>query len=489
MSNNPLDIELAKAEAVISERTGLSFPVKMKGIFYKSLESAGKELGYPDLMDFLKWLSSAKPDKIQTDIIGRHMTISETYFWREPNLFRALTREILPDLQKLKDNKKQLRIWSAGCSSGEEPYSIAIAIMESIPGIKDWDIKIIGTDLNPLVIEKANAGIYGQWSFRNTPCWLRRKYFIQLKDKCLQIRPEVKKMVTFSCQNLAEISSPPGGELIDIIFCRNVLMYFNAEQIKRSVSSFHNSLAEGGWMIVSSCELSSETFRQFKNVVFPGAVCYQKRALSSSSATDPQKGTGMKRDLLSDSPGYLPGLQKGDLAPLLSNPDQFAEIAIANNTHTKSRNNRPGYKLSDVTSAPEPDIIVLTPEQKENKISSLAGAGKLEEALNECNEAIAISKLNMRLYYLKASVLQEMNKNAEALSSLRQALYIKPDHAIGHFSIGSIFMKNGEYTKATQHFRNVLDLTKDLLDDKILPDSEGMSLGLIRETINSTLKI
>jgi tetratricopeptide (TPR) repeat protein len=162
---------------------------------------------------------------------------------------------------------------------------------------------------------------------------------------------------------------------------------------------------------------------------------------------------------------------------------------ITNNAHTKSHNSRLAEKVSDVASASAPDSIGLTPEQKENKICSLAGEGKLEEALNECNEAIAISKLNMRLYYLKASVLQEMNKNAEALSSLRQALYIKPDHAIGHFSIGSIFMKNGEYTKATRHFRNVLELTKDLLDDIILPDSEGMSLGLIRETINSTLKI
>src|SRR5664279_418186 len=277
MKTNLTEIQLIAICEVIANHMGLHFPKERWPILNENLSHAAHEFGFDDMAEFVRWFLSAKLNKDQTDILASHLTCSESYFWREPQVFAALTDYVLPELVKLKRNKEQkIRIWSAGCSTGEEPYSIAIAVKKAIPDIEKWNISILATDINPTALRKARSGVYSSWSFRNSPSWLKSGYFLINEDGYYEVSQEIKKMVTFACMSLVESSSLNTKNSIDIIFCRNVLMYFTPRWITKIANSFFEELCDYGWFIVSSCELSSQVFPQFDFVNFHGAVLYRK---------------------------------------------------------------------------------------------------------------------------------------------------------------------------------------------------------------------
>ena len=179
-------------------------------------------------MDWL--LSSEPPSRNQIEILASYLTIGETYFFREKQTFEILEERILADLIKTRrQNERRLRIWSAGCCTGEEPYSIAMLLSKMLPDLKDWNISILATDINPRFLHKASEGVYSKWSFRDCPQGVKERYFRKAKEDRLEILPDIKKMVTFSYLNLVEDSYPSLSNCtnaMDVIFCRNVLMYF-----------------------------------------------------------------------------------------------------------------------------------------------------------------------------------------------------------------------------------------------------------------------
>ena len=280
MNQKPKETGLAGVCEVITASMGLHFPVDRWNMLTRNLTMAAAEFGFQHFDEFTHWLLSSDLEKEQIKILASYLTISETYFWREEPVFSALTNYILPELIALKKNgEKSIRIWSAGCSTGEEAYSLAIALHRTIPDIKDWQIMILGTDMNPKALIKAESGIYSRWSFRNCPVWLKANYFHHLGNGNYEVLPKIKNMVTFSNLNLTDNSFPSLTNNIyamDIIFCRNVLMYFTDEWISKISQNLFHSLNPDGWFVVSSCELNSQRFSQFRAVNFPGAVLYQK---------------------------------------------------------------------------------------------------------------------------------------------------------------------------------------------------------------------
>jgi chemotaxis protein methyltransferase CheR len=450
MNRNLTDIELSIVCEMIDSRMGLNFPIERWDLLNRSLVSAAREFGFQDMSGFIQWLLSINLDKEQMEILAAHLTISETYFWREPQVFTALTDVILPELiRSKKKRERSIRIWSAGCSTGEEPYSIATALHKTIPKIEDWNITILATDINPRALNKASSGIYREWSFRNSPSWLKSRYFHHKEDRQFEIIPEIKKLVTFTCLSLVEMSAISNANTMDIIFCRNVLMYFTNEWAAKVSQNLFHSLSEEGWLVVSSCELSSQLFPQFVPVNFPGAILYQKGNNVSSST-----------------------------------PDDKAEKQIFIETLTQ-----PEVALEEFVE-PQPRLKTRDDMFNENKISIrlLADKGHLEEALSICNDAIASDKLAPGLYFLRASILQEQYKSSEAVASLRQAIYIDPDYIMGHFTLGNLFIRQGNSTNAKRYFNNALELLKTISNDVILEESEGLSVKYIREIIFANMQ-
>jgi len=228
---------------------------------------------------------TAHPDR---DGEIRHLlnevTIGETCMFRSQPQLDALRKVILPEIvaEKTKQITKRLRIWSAGCSTGEESYTLAINMLEeSEKLLKGWTVEILATDLNDRSLETAKAGIYGDYALRNTSDLYKRKYFSLVDDKKLQVRPEVKKLVTFSRLNLQDDSKMLFMKGMDLIFCCNVLIYFDGASKTKVINHFFTNLSYGGYFFLGTSESLMKLNDQFHLIHFPGTIAYWKPSLRS----------------------------------------------------------------------------------------------------------------------------------------------------------------------------------------------------------------
>lgn len=280
MTESISNISLSRLSELISSHMGLHFPTDRWPDIQRGIRSAAREFGFNDAESCIQWLFSSPLNRNQIEILASHITVGETYFFREKQLFDILGEHILPELIHLRRKPDRLlRIWSAGCATGEEPYSIAILLSNMIPDIKDWNVTILATDINPRFLEKASTGLYKEWSFRKTPSELKEKYFTKAKENCFKIHPQIMKMVRFSYLNLAEDTYPSllnDTNAMDLIFCKNVLMYFNPEHQKKVIRKLYQALVDGGWLAVGPSETSQILFSKFVNVNFPEAILYRK---------------------------------------------------------------------------------------------------------------------------------------------------------------------------------------------------------------------
>jgi chemotaxis protein methyltransferase CheR len=212
------------------------------------------------------------------------ITIGETCLFRSQPQLDALRKVILPEIvvEKTKQVTKRLRVWSAGCSTGEEAYTLAMNLMEESERVlKGWTVEIVATDLNDRSVEAANAGIYGDYALRSTTDYYKRKYFLAVDEKKLQVRPEVKKLVTFSRLNLQDDSRMLFMKGMDLIFCCNVLIYFDGTSKSKVVNHFFTNLNFGGYFFLGTSESLMNLNDKFHLVHFPGAIGYWKPSLSS----------------------------------------------------------------------------------------------------------------------------------------------------------------------------------------------------------------
>ena len=226
---------LFRISEFISANMGLDFPKDRWPDLERGIKSVSRDFNYKNPESCIQWILSSPLTKSLIEIIASHLTIGETYFFRNQNIFNALEKQILPELiHSRRKTGRHLRFWSAACASGEEPYSLAILLSKMIPDLKDWNITILATDINPLFLKKASKGVYTKWSFRSTPAWAMCGYFKKIQEGHYQINPRLKKMVRFSYLNLMDDCYPSmtnNTNAMDVIFCRNVLMYLDRKSV------------------------------------------------------------------------------------------------------------------------------------------------------------------------------------------------------------------------------------------------------------------
>lgn len=202
------------------------------------------------------------------------LTTNETYFFREGFQLKAFTDEILPDLMRLREKERTLRIWSAGCSTGEEPYTIAMLMLE-MGCFHGWQIEIVGSDISQRVVQQARKGVYGQGSFRSTEEHYLRRYFTKTPEG-YRVCDRVRELVTISHMNLFDTSRLVLLGKMDLIFCRNVIIYFDIPAKKRVIESFHSMLRNGGYLLLGHSESLMNLSTAFALRNLKNDMVYQK---------------------------------------------------------------------------------------------------------------------------------------------------------------------------------------------------------------------
>lgn len=209
-------------------------------------------------------------------ILVDNLTTNETYFFRESPQLRAFAEEILPELREVLASRKILRIWSAGCSTGEEPYTIAMLLLESGDWWRDWQVEILGSDINQRVLHTARKGVYKKSAHRVTNPEMLAKYFIEEDKGDYRIIDKVKELVSFSSVNLLDPAKASLISNMDIIFCRNVIIYFDKEAKKKVIESFANKLREGGYLLLGHSESLINISNAFVLRTLKNDMVYQK---------------------------------------------------------------------------------------------------------------------------------------------------------------------------------------------------------------------
>jgi len=273
----------------IAQNTGLHFPPERRSDLQRGITAAAAEFGFADSAHCADWLLSAVPDPAATSYPGESSHVGETYFFRERKTFDALAQRILPDLIcRRRGREQRLRLWSAACSTGEEPYSLAILVQQLLPDWRDWHVTILATDINPRFLQKAAAGVYGEWSFRESPSWFKERYFTRTQDGRFAVDPQIRNCVSFAPMNLAPrllSFAATDTNAMDVIFCRNVLMYFTPAHARKVVENLRDALTDNGWLAVSPTECSQALFSRFVAVNFPDTILYRKCNAEERSST------------------------------------------------------------------------------------------------------------------------------------------------------------------------------------------------------------
>lgn len=456
----------------VETSTGLHFSLERHSDVKQKLLAAVNEFGFSRADEFLDWLKGRSLSAAQMEFLAGLLTVGETYFWREPAIFRALEEKILPDLIRRKESLgRTLRIWSAGCSSGEEAYSLAIAVKRSLFHRPDWNVNILATDLNASSLRKATGGIYTDWSFRNAPKWLKEGYFRSLARGRYAISPAIHKMVNFAPLNLATDKFPDhenNTASMDIIFCRNVLMYFSPDAVRQITEKFCHCMLQESIFVVSASELSIDVARELRPWHIGEAIVFRKVAQGENLIQETPTSAGMmpgKTETADSSPAsWSPGPTETTLCPVLQPTLPCAAI--------------PEIKTVEIPAA----------NDQAGQIEALADQGRLLEALTLCDSALESHKLDARLHYLKATILQEFGKLPEATEELKKALYLHPDYFMGHFAMGNLMLRLGKNKAAARSFTNVIDLIAGFAHDAVLPESGGLTAGRLREIIQITMR-
>jgi chemotaxis protein methyltransferase CheR len=258
----------------IYKRTGMWFADTSKYLLQKRLSPRARELNFESFQKYFYFLQYDPRAEAEFDQIYDLVTTNETYFFREPAQLAAFAEEIVPEILSRKTIKK-IRIWSAGCSSGEEPYSIAMLLNEA--GYYDRAaFEIFASDINQQVLAKARRGHYRESAFRATDGPLRDKYFTRNEDGSWHIHDDIRNRVSFGRLNLYDEPRVSLLGHLDVIFCRNVIIYFDDQSKKVVVSNFYNRLTDTGYLLLGHSESLISLSTQFKLRHLKNDMVYQK---------------------------------------------------------------------------------------------------------------------------------------------------------------------------------------------------------------------
>ncbi len=459
-------------EHLLAERLGLHFPPLRWPEMARQLRRVAQDLGLASLAGLLPLLEQRVwPDDVRKKL-AQHLTVGETYFFRDPSLFHYLSDHFLqPLLARRRDsNCRWLRIWSAGCCSGEEAYSLAMLVRQLLPDVQGWRIDILGTDINPLFLEQAQLGHYRSWSLRQLDSSIRERFFTGSDHHGWQIDSSLRDSVVFRELNLVEPVYPDptkGMSEFDLILCRNVLMYFEPGQIKQVLKRLQSCLCESGILLLAPVEAGLCQEAGWRSESRPGAIAVLPRPAEESprilnkvavAADLPSEGEPIDRSLLFQS------------AP--------ADLR----TFSKTRIRGSEQMQQQVGQTLE---VVL------QQARDLADCGDLEGATEQLQQAQVLNKLDPRSYWLQALLEWEGGRLQPASQLLHKVLYLDPHFVLAHYLSGHIAVGLQKPELARRHYDNCLRLLADLPDDQILPEAGDASVAQCREWLlvsRSTLK-
>jgi chemotaxis protein methyltransferase CheR len=455
----------AALSALVTARLGLRYPPDRWDDLEDGARAACRQLGVVDVVAWVRSLLSGVPTFAQLQTLANQLTVGETYFFRQGEVFRVVQEQVLRPLIAARRGRNQtLNVWSAACSSGEEPYSLAILLRETMVDPAGWQINLLGTDVNTRSLGRAAHAVYSNWSFRDAPAWLKGRYFKPAARGAFELVPTVRSMVRFSYLNLVDDPYPvrPGG--FDVIFCRNALMYFTAEWQEVIMHRLWHALAEDGVLVVGPCDTHPVLARRFR-VSRECPTLYRKaHDVRGEPAAFP-------------TPHDLPEIASPPLPVVPPRLEREAHSPAAVDVHR-----------SEIPTPPESPEEVRELEDEYQLAHREANGGSLAEALRHCDRALARDKLSPAVHYLRGCVLQEMGRLDDAVAAHRRVVFLDPQFVVAHLALGSLLRQHGQPEAARQAFLTATQILGRFNRGDAIPGADGLTAARLQAVAAAELE-
>lgn len=462
-----------RARRFVRRHTGLVFQEARRSAFESGLSRAMRR-AKPTAPDVYLSRLDVEPALLD-DLVGE-ITVGETYFFREPQQFAVIRDEILPTLLPGAGRDRRLRLWSAGCATGEEPYTLAMVLRQQ--GL-NGSAHIVATDLSRRALGAARRGRYTRWSLRGIPDDAKQRYFEPAGEQ-FDLAATVRKDVEFRYLNLAEDAYPSLASGIwgmDLILCRNVLIYFGAETIARVARRLIDSLSEDGWLLLGASDPAIGDLVPCGVVVTAAGLAYRR------------PGRETLRPRMVATPAFsLPPLPD---VPPPEPPNPVVEEEVAWSSAVDAAR---AYAAREFERAAE---LAGRSIQRDGSdpalwivlVRALANRGALREAGHACAAALDRHRTSAELTYLHAVLLAEAGRHKEAATAARRALYLDRRLVVGHLALGAALARLGDPDGARRAVLNARRLLAAMPPEAIVSASDGEPAGRLAEMTRVQLRL
>lgn len=454
MNDTALFDELAQLAA---RQIGLRIPDDVHDRFVGMLRERAAHLGYASLNDYQTFLVGRQATE-EWEELARIFTCGETFFFRDHGQIDLLRLRLLPELIAQHRNDKTLRLWSAGCASGEEVYSLAMLVDILLPKRDGWNILILGTDIDSVAIARAQRGRYGQWSFRMVPAELQQRYF-HLEGKEWVLDERIRRMVTFRISNLVGEPFPDSASELhgmDLILCRNVFIYFNSAAVHLVAAKFAATLCEGGYLLTAHTELIGHPVRELESRLFVEGVVYQRISYQHLVARPV-------------SPSSLSVATVAWRAPLVVRPS----VSIATKVPPATVQATPPT-LHTPTPAAHTDEVLL----KEARAHADRGEFDLAELI--CRKALVVNPLAAAPFFLLAQLAQIKGDLILAKECLNKAIYLDSRFVAAYLELAALCERADDMPRAQTLRRAALGIVRSMPNNEMIEQYE-MTAGALTQ--------
>ena len=446
---------------MVTERAGLGFHFSSRDRLEESIQRAMTRANTSELPRYVQLLQIR--DDLLEDLIDE-LTIAETYFFRDPQHFDLVRETVLPEVRKRRGLDHVFRAWSAGCCSGEELYSLAILLSEEGLAQKSH---LLGTDVSRRSLARAAVGVYSDWSVNRQGKLNKESHLVPDKDG-YHVGAELKSRVTFRYQNLLLDQAPSfvaGTWGMDLIFCRNVLIYFNSGAVKRVGRHLFDCLSEGGWLITGPSDPNLSDAAPFERMTTPFGFVYRKGhpsvARMSPQGRPPSQPPREPAAWAPASPSSAP-VAKPEAVPAL----EQATSASARADYAAVVGLRKELENTSVGS-------VLLVRALANLEGSAVALGALKRLLEQ-------HPLHTELHHLQAVLQMDLDRYRDAADTASRMVYLDRHGVVAWFTLGTALQKLGDAKGSRRAYDNAQKLASKLPPDQLVPLSDGESAGRLR---------
>ena len=450
---------------LVAAETGLQILERDQERFRRLIASRLKLLKVPEPEQYYRLLAVDTPESaLEWKELTMLLTTGESYFFRDQGQFALLRTAILPELLERRKPQRSLRIWSAGCSTGEEPYSLAILLDQLLPRRDAWDIFILGTDLNSEAIERARRGIYSAWAFRIVDPALQQRYFRPRKGEW-ELDAGIRAMVTFRPGNLLKDVFPGyAADLhdMDLILCRNVFIYFDRAAVSRVLAKLTDTLRNDGYLMTGHNELHGQDPGQLWARVFSEGVVY-RRSEARRSLPAPEAGLRRARAVPrlaeTSTAGASYSLPTATVQGTTSDA-ALAEAAALLRAGAYARAVEKAAQFLNDAQRPVPPNLRF--EAHYLMAQAHANLGAYEQAARGCEAALALDCFAVHPYYLLATIAEEQGDLAQAKNCLKRVLYLAPSSIAAYLELAALYEKERDAVRARKMRATALELLATL---------------------------